>query len=98
MSRHREEASSPIIVSPGALFPRNHMVRRVGGAIATAWRGDPAPGRGPPPTLLSFFGGGVGVQALPSPPLPPAPRTPGVSSSLNPLVEKDPPVKCTPPG
>src|SRR5207247_10949472 len=64
MSRHREEASSPIIVSPGALFPRNHMVRRVGGAIATAWRGILAAVRARPIAFLAISGAGLVLHVI----------------------------------
>src|SRR5437867_13357065 len=90
MSRNREEALSPIIVSPGALFPRNHMVRRVGGAIATAWRGILAAGRARPVALLVISGAVLALNVILPPPLLAGPRTPWTYFTFHPWPEKLP--------
>src|SRR5207247_10730686 len=90
MSRHREEASSPIIVSPGALFPRNHMVRRVGGAIATAWRGILAAVRARPVALLSISGGVLVLHVILPPLVIAVTRQPGTYFPFTPWLQKLP--------
>src|SRR2546426_12792174 len=88
MSRHREEASSPIIVSPGALFPRNHMVLRVGGAIATAWRGILAAGRARPGAFLAISRAGLGLHVILPPLVLAVTRKPRTYFTLNPWLQK----------
>src|SRR5436853_7599183 len=90
MSRHREEASSPIIVSPGALFPRNHMVRRVGGAIATAWRGILAAVRARPIAFLAISGAVLVLNVILPPLVLAVPRKPWTYFTFHPWLEKPP--------
>src|SRR5438132_12582352 len=90
MSRHREEASSPIIVSPGALFPRNHMVRRVGGAIATAWRGILAAVRARPVAFLSISGAVLVLNVILPPLVLAVTRKPCTYFAFNPWLKKLP--------
>src|SRR5207244_13156461 len=90
MSRHREEASSPIIVSPGALFPRNHMVRRVGGAIATAWRGILAAVRARPVAFLAISGGVLVLNVILPPLLLAVHPKPWTSFTFNPCLDEPP--------
>src|SRR3989442_13844944 len=90
MSRHREEASSPIIVSPGALFPRNHMVRRVGGAIATAWRGILAAVRARPIAFLAISGAVLVLNVILPPLVLAVTRKPWTYFTFNPWLKKLP--------
>src|SRR5438445_473045 len=90
MSRHREEASSPIIVSPGALFPRNHMVRRVGGAIATAWRGILAAVRARPVAFLAISGAVLVLNVILPPLVLAVTRKPWTYFTFNPWLKKLP--------
>src|SRR5438128_9935509 len=90
MSRNREEALSPIIVSPGALFPRNHMVRRVGGAIATAWRGILAAVRARPIAFLAISGAVLVLNVILPPLVLAVTRKPWTYFTFNPLLENLP--------
>src|SRR2546421_1671169 len=98
MSRH---PSIPALVSTiidvrDDLFPEiisgNSQLKRVGGAVVRVWRGIYAAGGARPGAVLPIARGRLALHVVPPPPVLAAPRQPRTYFTLNPRLQKLPPV------